>query len=173
MGILILANVIAVGAVIKPWGGSPEELDRQLAQLRSEAQQREVSLERVRKIVATVEKTRAGANGFLDQHFLPRRSAYSTILDALSTMAQEAHVRVKEHSFISEPVEGSGTMEMMVITGNYEGNYANLLEFVHKVDHSSHFITIDTLQATPVQGQPLLNVNMKLNVFVREEGPVQ
>jgi UDP-N-acetylmuramyl pentapeptide synthase len=173
LGLLLIANLVAAAAVFKPWGGSPEDLQRQLAQLRSDAAKRETSLAHLRKLVTTVEKTRSDANKFLEEYFLARRSAYSTILGELGEMAEKAEVKMKEHSFVAEPIEGSDSLGMMVITGNYEGTYANLVEFVNLVDRSPRFLTIDTLQATPQQGQAVLNVNMKLNVFVREEEPAQ
>jgi type IV pilus assembly protein PilO len=169
LGFLLVANLVAAAAVFKPWGGSPEDLQRQLAQLSSDAAKRETSLTHLRKLVTTVEKTRSDANKFLEQYFLARRSAYSTILGELAELAEKSGVKMKEHSFVAEPIEGSDTLGMMVITGNYEGAYADIVKFVNEIDRSPRFLTIDTLQATPQQGQGALNVNMKLNVFVREE----
>ncbi|HSB14693.1 MAG TPA: type 4a pilus biogenesis protein PilO [Bryobacteraceae bacterium] len=169
LGLLLIANLVAAAAVFKPWGGSPEDLQRQLAQLSSDAAKRETSLAHLRKLVTTVEKTRSDANKFLEQYFLARRSAYSTILGELAELAEKSGVKMKEHSFVTEPIEGSDTLGMMVITGNYEGAYADIVKFVNQIDRSPRFLTIDTLQATPQQGQGVLNVNMKLNVFVREE----
>jgi Tfp pilus assembly protein PilO len=169
LGLLLIANLVAAAAVFKPWGGSPEDLQRQLAQLSSDAAKRETSLAHLRKLVTTVEKTRSDANKFLEQYFLARRSAYSTILGELAELAEKSGVKMKEHSFVAEPIEGSDTLGMMVITGNYEGAYADIVKFVNQIDRSPRFLTIDTLQATPQQGQGALNVNMKLNVFVREE----
>jgi len=173
LGFLLVANLAAAVAVFKPWGGSPEDLQRQFVQLRADAARREQSVQHLRKLVSTVEKTRSDANKFLEQYFLARRSAYSTILGELGEMAQQAGVKMKEHSFVSEPIEGSDSLGMMIITGNYEGAYADLVKFVNEVDRSPRFLTIDTLQATPQQGQGVLNVNMKLNVFVREEAPAE
>ncbi len=58
----------------------------------------------------------------------------------------------------------------MVITGNYEGTYADLVQFVNLLDRSSRFITIESLQATPQQAQGTLAVIVKLSIFVRGEG---
>jgi len=173
LGVLLLANLVAAAAVFRPWGGSQQELQAQLASLRTEAAQRQVSLARLGKLAATVEKTKADADRFLSQYFLARRTAYSTIVGELGKLATDAGVKPKEHSFSSEPIEGSDTLGMMTITGYYEGTYADLVQFVSLLDRSPRFITIDTLQATPQQGQGTLSISLKLNVFVREEGPAQ
>jgi Tfp pilus assembly protein PilO len=58
----------------------------------------------------------------------------------------------------------------MNVTGNYEGSFADLVEFVNAVDRSPRFLTIERLQASPLQTQGALTVNLRINVFVRREG---
>jgi hypothetical protein len=77
---------------------------------------------------------------------------------------------------VVEPIEGSDDLAMMIITGNYEGTYADLMEFINRLDRSSRLLIIESLNATPQQGGAgVLTVNMKLDAFVRHDGyrPVQ
>lgn len=173
LGVLLLANLMAAAAVFRPWGGSPEDLQRQLTQLRAEAQQREATIERLRTLVSTVEKTRAEADEFLGQYFLDRRTAYSAIVSELTTLAQEAGIKPRGDSYVAEPIEGSETLDMMTITAHYEGTYADLIEFVNLIDRSPRFLTVDALQAAPQQGTGMLNVSLQLNAFLRAEGERQ
>jgi Tfp pilus assembly protein PilO len=173
LGLLVLANLVAAGMVFKPLGGSPEDLQRRLVQLGAEVQQRQASLDRLHNLVQTVEKTRSQADQFFSEYFLDSRTAASAIVSELTTLAKEAGIKDKEHSFAAEPVEGSDTLEMMNIEGHYEGTYANLIHFVNLVDRSPRFLTIESLQATPQQSQGLLNISLKLNVFVRGAGQDQ
>jgi Tfp pilus assembly protein PilO len=167
LGLLAAANLVAGAAVLRPWGGSPEDLQRQLTQIRRASQQREATVRRLRALVATVEKTRADADGFLRKYFLDRRVAYSTVLAELNALAEKSGVKAKDHSLSEEPVEGSDTLSMMSITGNYEGSYADLVEFVNAIDRSPRFLTIERLQAAPLASQGTLNINLRINVFVR------
>jgi Tfp pilus assembly protein PilO len=169
LGLLLAANLVAAAAVFRPWGGSPQELQRQLARFRREAQQRQETVNRLRSRVQTVERTRAEADQFFEKYFLERRTAYSTVLAELNGLAEKAGVRPKDHSLNEEPIEGSDTLGMMTIAGNYEGSYADLVEFVNAIDRSPRFLTIDRLQAAPLQSQGTLNVSLRLNVFVRGE----
>jgi Tfp pilus assembly protein PilO len=173
LGFLLLANLVAAAVVFRPWGGSPEELQGRLAGLRVDVQQHKQTIERLEKLVQTVEKTHAEADRFLSTYFMDRRTAYSTVLSELNELAKEAGIKPKEHSFTTEPIEGSDTLAIMVITGHYEGTYADLIQFVNQLDRSPRFITIESLQAAPQQSQGILNVILKLNVFVRGEGDAQ
>ncbi len=170
LGALLLVNVAAATIVVHPWGGSPEDLQRQLASLRRQVQLQEASTARLRQVADTVEKTREGADQFFDTYFLDRPTAYSTVLGELTSMADKAGVKARDHSFGYEPIEGSDTMAMMIVTGNYEGTYANLVQFIGLIDRSPRFLTIERLQASPLQSQGTLAINLRLNVFVRGDG---
>lgn len=173
LGLLLVANLVAAAAVFRPWGGSAEGLQQQLAQLRRDQQQRQAAVERLRALVGTVEKTRTEVDRFFDRYFLDGQTVYSTVLAELNGLAEKAGVKAKDHTFNAEPIEGSDTLGMMTITGYYEGAYADLVELVNAIDRSPRFLTIDRLQAAPLQSQGTLNVNLRLNVFVRGEAASQ
>jgi Tfp pilus assembly protein PilO len=58
----------------------------------------------------------------------------------------------------------------MTITANYEGSYANLMRFIHEIDRSPRLLIIEALNAAPQQGSGILNISMKIDTFVREDG---
>ena len=164
---LLAANLVAAAAVFRPWGGSPEELQRQLAQLRGDALRREEAVGRLRTLVQTVEKTRTESDQFLEKYFLDSQVAYSTVLDELRMLAEKAGIKARDHSYSAEPIEGSDTLAIVTITGNYEGTYADLVQFVNAIDRSPRFLTIERLQAAPQQSQGALSISLRINVFVR------
>ncbi len=170
LGVLLAANLITALVVFKPWGGSPEDLQRRLAGLQGDIARRSDAVEHLRKLVETVENTHGEADRFMSKYFLDRSTAYSTVLSELNQLAQQADIHPKGDSFVIEPIEGSDSLAIMVITGNYEGTYADLVQFVNLLDRSSRFITIESLQATPQQAQGTLAVIVKLSIFVRGEG---
>ncbi len=59
---------------------------------------------------------------------------------------------------------------MMSISANYEGTYANLMRFVHELDRSPRLLIIEGLNAAPEQSGGNLNISMKIDTFVREDG---
>jgi Tfp pilus assembly protein PilO len=170
LGTLLLANLVAAFAVFRPFGGSAEELDAQLTTLRQQVQQRQVSVQRLRVLAAKISGGRTAEDDFLNKYFMGRRTAASSIVSELIKSAKDSGIKPKEHSFSFDPVEGSDTVSMMTITGNYEGTYGDLLQFVNRLDKSPRFLILDSLGAAPQQGGNILNVSIKLNTFVREDG---
>lgn len=171
--VLLVLNLVAAYFVWSPPGGSPEQLEQQMIDLRAQVLQKRHVLERTRQNVGKVQTGRSDGDSFLDNYFLAERTAYSTILGELGAAAGQAKIRTKEHSFVMEPIEGSEDLAMMIITGNYEGTYADLMEFINRLDRSSRLLIVESLNATPQQGGAgVLNVNMKLDAFVRHDGTV-
>ncbi|MEK7404457.1 MAG: type 4a pilus biogenesis protein PilO [Acidobacteriota bacterium] len=169
LGVLVLANLVAAAILLKPWGGSAEDLERQLATLRQEAVQRRQSVERLRGLTAKVETARKEAEQFVTAYFMDRRTASSTVVRELDEMAQKAGIKQKESSYLFEPVDGSETLNMMTINAGYEGTYADLVHFVNLLDRSPRLLIVSDLQAAPQQSGLTLNVTMKVNTFVRDE----
>jgi hypothetical protein len=167
LGVLAALNLIAAGLVFFPPGGSAEDLERQFAALQAQLHSREALLERTREHAAAVEKGRAEGDQFLNTYFLERRTAYAALLSELVGAADQSKIKPREHAYATEPVEGSNSLNMMTITANYEGTYANLMHFVHEIDRSPRLLIVESLNAAPQQGSNTLVVNMKMETFVR------
>ena len=170
LGALVLANAVAVWFLVNPPGGSPEELEQQLASLTKQVAAKRAILTRTRAHVIAVEKGRTQGDEFLSSYFLARRTAYSTLLTELITAADQAQIKPREHAYATDPIEGSDNLSMMTITANYEGTYANLMRFVNAVDRSPRLLIIEGLNAAPQQNNGVLSVSMKIDAFVREDG---
>jgi type IV pilus assembly protein PilO len=171
LGLLLLANLIAAFAIFRPLGGSAEELDQQLGDMTAQLRREQSQLQRSRALVAKIEQARTSGNSFLQTYFMNRRTLSSTIVAELHRAAKEAGIKKAQHSFTIDPIEGSDTLSMVTVVGNYEGTYGDLLQFVNRLDKSGRFLIIDTMSAAPMQGSGDLSINIKLNTFVREDGP--
>ncbi len=169
LGILLAANLVAAWAVFRPVGGSAEELDQQLAQMRKQIQQKRIALKRTDMISSKMDQARQAGDTFFNSYFMSRKAASSTILLELRKAAKDSGMKPKGDAFTFEPIEGSDLLSMMTISANYEGTYGDLLQFVNRLDKSQRFLILENLQAAPQQGSGLLNVLIRLNTFVREE----
>jgi Tfp pilus assembly protein PilO len=170
LGVLLVANIVAAAFVMYPPGGSADDLERELANLQSQAAAKRALLASTRQHVAAVEQGRKEGDEFLSQYFLSRRTAYSTLLTELVDAAGRAKIKPKEHAYSTEPIEGSDTLSMMSISANYEGTYANLMRFVSELDRSPRLLIIEGLNAAPQQNGGPLNITLKIDTFVREDG---
>ncbi len=170
LALLVVCNLVAAYFWLYPPGGSPKDLEQQITDLRAQVLQRNLLLRQTRAHAGTIERGRGEGTQFLDAYFMNARVASSTIVDELSQAAAQTKITPKEHSFQVEDVEGSDTLKMMSINGNYEGTYTNLIDFINRIDRSKRLLIIESLGATPQQGKGKLNVNIKMNAFVRDEG---
>jgi Tfp pilus assembly protein PilO len=172
LGALLLANIIAALILFKPWGGSAEDLASEQASLMNQILSQKRSLESRKDILSKVQKARKEGDRFLDQYILDLRTAYSTVIGDLDQAATSAGVKIKDSQFSVDEIDGSDTLGMMTVAANYEGEYSNLTRFVNQVDRSPRFFIIESIQAAPQASTGVINVTMRLNVFVRGSGEV-
>ena len=79
-----------------------------------------------------IEIGRGEGDKFMSKFFLPRRTAYSTVMAELTDLANQAKITPKESANAIEPVEGSDTLEMMQISANYEAKYEDLVPAIDR-----------------------------------------
>jgi len=173
VGLLVGANLVAGYFVLRPIGGSPDELRQQAMEMRLQIRQQQRALDRTRLLSGKVEIGRGEGDKFMSKYFLPRRTAYSVILGELDQIADQAKVTPKEGAYTFEPVEGSDTLLMMQITRNFESSYENLIHFVNLIDKADRLLIIEGLNATPQQGGAKLNIMLKLDTLVVQDGSAE
>lgn len=166
LGVLLAADIAVAALVFRPWDASPEQMQEQLTQIQSQVKQKRSSVTRLRALVKKSEKARKEGDAFMKKYFMDRRTASSTIISALKEAARKAGVKAEQQTFIFQPIEGSDTLTMMDISGNYQGVYLDMVKFINLIDHSRRFLILDTLKAAPERKAGVLNMNFKMNAFV-------
>jgi hypothetical protein len=173
LGFLVAANLVAAYFVVRPIGGSAQELRQQAIEMRAQIRQQQGILERTRILVSKIESGRGEGDQFTSSYFLPRRPAYSTIMGELNDLAGQSKITPRDSAWALEPVEGSDTLDMLQISANFEGTYPDLVHFVNLLDKSNRLLIIESLNATPQQSGGRLNVMLKMDTFVKEDGSAQ
>ena len=168
LGVLIAANVVALYFVIRPIGGSAQELAQQALNLHLQIRQQQSTLDRTRLLAGKIATGRGEGDNFMGSYFLPRRTAYSTIMGELNDLAGQSKVTPRESAIALDAVDGSDTLDMLQISANFEGQYPDLLHFINLIDKSDRLL-IESLNATPQQSGGRLNITLKLDTFVRED----
>ncbi|MGD0435931.1 MAG: hypothetical protein ABSB86_05670 [Bryobacteraceae bacterium] len=169
LGVLLAANLVVAYFVIRPIGGSPQQLRQQAADLHTEIRQKQGILERTRILASKIETGRGEGDTFMGKYFLPRRAANSILMAELNDLAGQAKITPKESAYAIEPVEGSDTLDMMQISANYEATYQDLIRFINLLDKADRLLVLESLNATPQQSGKKLNVLVKLDTFVKED----
>ena len=170
LGTLLLANVVAVIILLKPFGGSAEDLRREQQALDSQLTQAQNRLAITKKLVDKVQTAREDGDQFVGQYFMDEPTTSATILSELTNAAKEAGIQMGQAQWNREAIEGSDQLFMLTMQVGFEGNYSNLTKFVNLVDKSPKFLIIENMQASAPQqqGGQKLNVTLKIDTFVKE-----
>src|SRR5260370_39919306 len=137
LGVLIAANLAAAYFVIRPIGGSPADLRQQEQEMRTQIQQQQGILDRTKTLAGKIEVGRGEGDKFMNKYFLPRRTAYSTIMSDLNDLANQSKVTAKESSNAIDEVEGSDNLSRMQLTANFEATFDILINFVNRLVKSN------------------------------------
>lgn len=169
LGVLVAANLIAAWFAVYPLGGSLDQLRGQAIATQQQIQAKQRSVKHLQVTLEKLQQAHAAGESFEKKYFLDRKTAYSTLVTELGRAAKSAGVREREKSYNVEPIEGSGNLALLTINANYEGSYADLVQFVNQIDRGDRLLIVDALQAQPVQGATGLSIVLKLNAVLRED----
>ena len=110
---------------------------------------------------------------FAHKYFLPSRTAFTVLMGELLRMSNAAGLREGQRTYSQEPIEGTEDLTLLTINANYQGNYADLMNFLNQVDHSDQLLILDTLTATPQQqGAGVLNVVTRFLAVIQDDGSI-
>jgi len=167
LGVLLAANLVAAVFAFHPFGGSPEDLAREMQSKQRDLTKQLQRLERTRALMGKVQEAKIEGDKFLDECTMNRRTAFSTVLRDVDKMAVDSGMRPKDSAYSLDPVDGSDTIQRLTISQNFEGSYESLTKLINMLDKSSRFLIIESLQAQP-QANGSLSLTLKLDTFVRE-----
>lgn len=171
IGVLLAANLVAAVIAFAPFGGSAESLRGEQAALGRQLADMETRNAASARLVGNVETARREGGQFLEKYVVDRRTVSSAITEELARMAQAAGMRPLPSTWEPVPIEGSDTIEMLTITGSYEGSYASLKKLVDLLDKSPRFLIVEKMDVQSPQQQQaaqLVTVSLKVDTFVRE-----
>ncbi len=171
-GILALLNAVALYFYLSPPGGTRQDLEFEGQQIRAQIASTKIQASKSGKIADSVETASRQSAAFSDKYFLPRRTAYVTVFEAIQGMTRDSGISERDAALAEEPVEGSSDLTLLNITANYEGSNADLMKFLYLADHSPMLLMLDTLQAQPQQKNNQIEVAIRFQAIVREPAVV-
>jgi len=170
LGALLAANLVAAAFAFHIFDASPEVLQQQLLSARRARQEGQARLRRTRVLASSVDVGRGEGDKFFSTYVMGRRHTYSTILSEITDIEKAAGMDKAAMTIAPlDPIPGSDNLDMMSISLNLEGNYAQLMKFVNLLDRSPRFLIIETLTVTPRAKTDILVVTFKLDTFVKED----
>jgi len=165
---LVVANLAALYFYLAPPGGTQEELAGQDRQINNQIAAVNVQGSRLKMMAARVESGSTQASDFQKQYFLPKRVAYSTVIEEIHRMAKLSGLQEKDAGFTEEPIEGTADLSLLNIKANYEGTYPSLMRFLYESDQSPMLLMLDTLTATPQQKDGQISTEIRYQVVIQD-----
>jgi type IV pilus assembly protein PilO len=169
LGLLLVANLVAAGYAFNLFTPSPEILNRRLLAAQSELQAGQARLVRSRALAANIGKGKSDGDTFLATYFTTRRRTFSTIIQEIRDTATTSGMKTQEGTIGLDPIKGTDDLSMMTLSINFEGSFAQLVKFVNLIDRSPRFIIIESMQAAPQPKGDVVNTNLKMHVFVKDD----
>lgn len=169
LGLLLVANLVAAGYAFNIFTPSPEILNRRLLSAQAQLQTDQARLVRSRALASNIGKGKAESDTFLAQYFTNRRRTYSTILQEIRDTATASGMKTEEGTTTLDPIKGTDDLSMLTLSINFEGSFAQLVKFVNLIDRSPRFIIIESMQAAPQPKGDVVNTNLKMHVFVKDD----
>ncbi len=170
LGVLLAANLVVAAFAFHLVGESPNDLDAQLASLRSTFRSAQQRLNKSRSLVRNMDIGRDQGNKFEVSYMTPRRHTFGPLDDEINRLAKESGMKVGTVNYsLPDPIEGSSDLSMLTITAGFEGGYPQLMKLVNALDRSPRFLLIDSLQVAPQPKGDVLDAVFRINTFVREE----
>ncbi len=168
--VLAILNAIALFLYFAPPGGSRADLAQQSEQTRNEIAAARNRAMRLKNVAEKVEIGSSQSADFESKYFLPKRTAYGTVISEIQRMAKYAGVKEREAVFAEEPIEGTTDLSLLNVTADYEGSYEGLLRFLNAADHSPMLLMLDALGATPQQKGGEINTSIRFQAIIRDDG---
>jgi Tfp pilus assembly protein PilO len=170
LGVLLAANLVAAGFAFNLFGSSPEALNQALVVANARLQAAQSRLVRSRLLTANIGRGKTESDTFLASYFTSRRTTYSTIISEITETAKSAGMKTQEGTIAPlDPIEGSADLSMMTVSINFEGNFNQFVKFVNLLDRSPRFLIIESMQVSPQPKGDILNTNLKLHVFIKDD----
>ena len=170
LGALLAANLVVAAFAFHLVGESPNDLDAQLASLRSTFRSSQQRLNKSSSLVRNMDIGRDQGNKFEVSYMTSRRQTFGPLDAEVNHLAQTAGMKVGTINYsVLDPIEGSGDLYMLTITAGFEGGYPQLMKLVNAIDRSPRFMVIDELQVAPQPKGDVLDAVFHINTFVRDQ----
>ena len=168
---LALLNGLALFLYLDPPGGTMRELAQQSADVHNQIAATRRSAVRLKTVTANVQLGNSQSSAFESMYFLPRRAAYQRVIAELQRMAAASGLQEGDRVYSEEPIEGTADLTLLnIAANNYQGTYDNLMHFLHEVDKSPMLLMLDTLMASPQQTGGRINMSLRFQAVIREDG---
>jgi hypothetical protein len=139
IGVMLAADVIAIGVLFSPLVGSADSRRLQINELRAELTKKTRDVEPLRGMPKKIVLAKDQIGEFYKDRFAAKDS---DLLRELGKLATENGVRMQQAHYKQEDAETSGIVPVE-IDGSFSGDYLQLVRFINTLERSKMFFEVD------------------------------
>ena len=138
-------------------------LDRRLAAATAERDTARADAERLSSLAEAVEANRIETERLYGERFATESGRFTDLVREIKRLAEHAGLDPREISYPEETLDGFGLARRSFVF-TVEGNYSNLRMFLHLIELSPSFVTVNEIKVSERKGKGL-QVNLRLSTF--------
>ncbi len=152
-------------------GSGLQQLDRRLERAAREREEAATKLARLSELADAAEVSRAELAKLYADRFATERSRLTDLIREIKQLAEHAGLDPREIGYPEEILEDFGLSRRSFVF-SVRGSYANLRAFLHLLELSPSFVTIEQIRVNEQSGNRGLGVSLRLATFFAGEPPV-
>jgi len=149
-------------------GSGLQQLDRRLERASREREEAATKLARLTELAAAAEVSRVDTAKLYAERFATERSRLTDLIREIKQLAEHAGLDPREIGYPEEILEDFDLRRRSFVF-SVQGSYANLRAFLHLLELSPSFVTIEQIRVNEQSGNRGLGVSLRLATFFAGE----
>lgn len=164
--------LLAVGLFFlgRDWRSGRElgaDLDRRLEAASRERTSASTEIERLDRLARESARNRLDTARLYEERFSTEKGRFTDLVREIKRLAEHAGLDPKDIGYPEESLEGFGLSRRSFIFA-VDGSYANLRAFLHLLELSPSFVTLNEIAVSERDGGKGLSVSLRLTTFFAE-----
>lgn len=172
---LWLPPALVFGGALSFWiylesgiGAGMQQLDRRLERVAREREEAVTKLARLESLAEAAASTRSETATLYAERFSTERSRLTDLIREIKRLAEHAGLDPREIGYPEEDLDAFDLRRRSFVFG-VQGSYANLRAFLHLLELSPSYVTVDQIRVDEQSGSRGLGVSLRLSTFFAEE----
>ena len=153
--VLLALDAVLLALVLRPPGSSLLARQERFASVRRQHEAAQSNLRQMQTLQTKLQAALRNGREFAMQNFLLRDKAFSTLLSDLERLASESRLRPADIKYRLKDEDAQPGWTNVEVSLTVEGEYADLVHFVNRLEQSSLFWLIDGMDVSGSPGKQL------------------
>ncbi len=149
-------------------GAGMLQLDQRLERVAREREEATTKLARLEALSEAASATRLATTRLYGDQFSTERSRLTDLIREIKRLAEHAGLDPREIGYPEEKLDAFGLRRRSFVF-SVQGSYANLRAFLHLLELSPSYVTVDQIRVDEQSGSRGLGVSLRLSTFFAED----